>query len=252
MADLPSKGDRLEPTSTAEPGRYAYAFDVDVMHPYMVRAFMPFFRDGTLLELGCGNGLLTERLCGRFDAVTCVECDDHAAAAAVARLGGAVTLVRAPVESVRLSGSFDNVVLTHVLEHLDDPTAVLHRVQDEWLAPGGRAFVACPNAHAPSRRIAVKMGLISHATAVTDAERTHGHRRTYTLETLEADAVAAGLSVLHRSGIFFKALANFQWDRLLATDIISAAYLDGCYALGQEYPELCSSIFLVCESGERA
>jgi hypothetical protein len=56
--------------------------------------------------------------------------------------------------------------------------------------------------------------------------------------------------VSQRSGIFFKALANFQWDRLLNTDIISDEYLDGCYKLGQQYPDLCSSIFLMCERGE--
>ena len=74
-------------------------------------------------------------------------------------------------------------------------------------------------------------------------------RVTYTLDTLERDARAAGLTVVHRSGIFFKALANFQWDRLLATDIISPEYLEGCYQLGAVYPDLCSSIFLVCEKG---
>ena len=94
------------------------------------------------------------------------------------------------------------------------------------------------------------MGLISHNAAVTPAEALHGHRCTYTLDTLERDAVAAGLKVVHRSGIFFKALANFQWDRLLQTDIISQAYLDGCYKLGQQYPDLCASIFLVCERGD--
>ena len=73
---------------------------------------------------------------------------------------------------------------------------------------------------------------------------------TYSAQTLARDAEAAGLVVKHRSGIFFKALANFQWDRLLKTDIISPAYLDGCFELGKEYPELCSSIFLVCERGE--
>ena len=233
------------------PGKYAYAFDVDVMHPYMVRAFAPFFRDGTLLELGSGTGLLTLRLRERFVAVTCVESDTQAAAEAAARLQGTATLVREPVESVQLA-RFDNVILTHVLEHLNDPIAVLRRVNDEWLTPGGRAFVACPNAHAPSRRIAVKMGLISHATAVTGAELDHGHRRTYTMDTLEGDAVAAGLRVLHRSGIFFKALSNFQWDSLLGTGIVSPEYLDGCYALGQQYPDLCSTVFLVCEAGERA
>lgn len=54
---------------------------------------------------------------------------------------------------------------------------------------------------------------------------------------------------MRRSGIFFKALANFQWDRLLKTDIISKEYLEGCYQLGQVYPDLCSSIFLLCERG---
>ena len=93
----------------------------------------------------------------------------------------------------------------------------------------------------------VLMGLISHNAAVTDAESQHGHRCTYSLDTLERDATAAGLRVVHRSGIFFKALANFQWDRLLQTDIVSKEYLEGCYKLGQRYPELCSSIFLLCQ-----
>ena len=140
-------------------------------------------------------------------------------------------------------------MLTHVLEHLDDPVRVLRRVNDEWLADGGRCFLVCPNANAPSRQIAVKMGLISHNTAITPAEAKHGHRRTYTVDTMERDATAAGLRVVHRSGIFFKSLANFQWDRLLQTDIISQAYLDGCFKLGQLYPDLCASIFLMCEQG---
>ena len=134
-----------------------------------------------------------------------------------------------------------------MLEHLDDPITVLKRIRTEWLAEGGHFFVACPNANAPSRQIAVRMGLISHNSAVTPAESEHGHRCTYSLDTLERDAVAAGFNVVHRSGIFFKALANFQWDKLLQTDIVSPEYLDGCYKLGQVYPDLCSSIFLVCD-----
>jgi hypothetical protein len=110
--------------------------------------------------------------------------------------------------------------------------------------------LVCPNANAPSRQIAVKMGLITHNNAVTPAEKMHGHVITYTLDTLEREAKAAGLNVVHRSGIFFKALANFQWDKLLQTDIISNEYLEGCYELGQQYPDLCSSILLVCEKGK--
>ena len=229
--------------------RYAYGFDFDVMHPYMIRSFEPFFRAGSLLELGSFKGDFTRRLLERFDDVTCVEASGDAIYEAKRKLGDKVTYIHSRFETAALPMRFQNIVLTHVLEHLDDPVAVLRRVNDEWLADGGRFFLVCPNANAPSRQIAVKMGLISHNAAVTPAEADHGHRCTYTLDTLERDAVAAGLQVVHRSGIFFKALANFQWDRLLQTDIISREYLDGCYKLGQQYPDLCSSIFLMCERG---
>lgn len=227
--------------------RYAYGFDFDVMHPMMLRSFEPFFRPGAALELGCYRGDFTRRLAGRFESLTCVEASGDALAEARARLGDAAVFVHGRFEDVVLPRRYDDVFLTHVLEHLDDPVGLLRRIGDEWLAPGGRLFVACPNANAPSRQVAVKMGLITHNAAVTEAEALHGHRRTYSLDTLERDARAAGLDVRVRSGVFFKALANFQWDRLLKTDIVSDAFLEGCFQLGQQYPDLCASVFLVCE-----
>ena len=230
--------------------KYAYNFDFKVMHPYIVRAFEPFFRKGNLLELGSFKGDFTKRLLAYSLDVTCVEASDVAMEEARRYLGDKVTFVNSLFEWVKLPKRYDNVVMTHVLEHLDNPVSVLKRVNDEWLSDDGRFFLVCPNANAPSRQIAVKMGLISHNAAVTPAEAKHGHRCTYTLDTLERDAISAGLKVVYRTGIFFKALANFQWDRLLQTDIISEEYLEGCYKLGQQYPDLCSSIFLVCERGD--
>lgn len=229
--------------------RYAYSFDFDVMHPFMIRSFEPFFQQGSLLELGSFKGDFTKRFLEHFDNVTCVEASGDALAHAEGKLGDKVKFIHALFETVTLPQRYDNIVLTHVLEHLDDPVQVLKRVNEEWLSEGGRLFLVCPNANAGSRQIAVKMGLISHNAAVTPSEAEHGHRCTYSLDTLERDAVAAGLKVVHRSGIFFKALANFQWDRLLQTDIVSKEYLEGCYKLGQQYPDLCSSVFLLCESG---
>ncbi|MBN9547264.1 MAG: class I SAM-dependent methyltransferase [Alphaproteobacteria bacterium] len=221
------------------------------MHPYMIQSFEPFFNRGSLLELGSFKGDFTKRFLGHFEDITCVEASGTAIAEARERLGDRVEIIHALFETAALPRRYDNIVMTHVLEHLDDPVRVLKRINDEWLSEGGRFFLVCPNANAPSRQIAVKMGLISHNSAVTAAEAEHGHRCTYSLDTLERDAVAAGLKVVHRSGIFFKSLANFQWDRLLQTDIISKDYLEGCYKLGQHYPDLCSSIFLLCEKGPK-
>ncbi len=231
--------------------KYAYSFDYDVLHPYMLRSFEPFLRKGSMLELGCFKGEFTRRLLAEFSDLTCVEASGEALEEARQKFQGQVDFIQGRFEDVSLPRRYDNIVLTHVLEHLDDPVAVLRRVNEEWLADGGRFFLVCPNANAPSRQIAVKMGLISHNSAVTPAEEEHGHRCTYSLDTLERDATQAGLRVVHRSGIFFKALANFQWDKLLRTDIVSAEYIEGCYKLGQQYPDLCASIFLMCESSRK-
>ena len=230
--------------------KYAYNFDFDVMHPFILKSFIPFFKAGNFLELGSFKGDFTRKFIPHFDDITCVEASDEAIAIAKNEFGNKIKFVNGLFENTTLPTKYDNIVLTHVLEHIDDPVAVLKKINDEWLSDTGRFFLVCPNANAPSRQIAVKMGLISHNSAITTAEAEHGHKITYALDTLERDAKAAGLNVVHRSGIFFKALANFQWDKLLKTDIISSEYLEGCYQLGMQYPDLCSSIFLMCEKGK--
>ncbi len=231
--------------------KYGYSFDFDVMHPFMLRSFIPFFTDGKALELGSFKGDFTKRLLDCFQDVTCVEASSEALKEAEGKLGEKPTYINSMFEDVELKDKYDNIIMTHVLEHIDKPVEVLARVNNEWLSDKGRFFLVCPNANAPSRQIAVKMGLISHNSAVTKAEEKHGHRITYSLDTLERDVNAAGLKVIHRSGIFFKAFANFQWDMILGTNIVSDEYLEGCYQLGQQYPDLCSSIVLVCEKGKK-
>jgi len=226
--------------------KYSYNFDYDVMHHFMLKSFLPFINHDDVLELGCNKGGFTKRLQDVFSDITCIEASVDAIADAKALLRSDVKLIQGTFEKVDLKKKFNNIIMTHVLEHINDPILVLKRIKDEWLTDNGNFFLVCPNANAPSRQIAVKMGLIEHNSAVTDGERKHGHQITYTFDTLERDIKQAGLKTVHKSGIFFKAFANFQWDRILQTDIVSKEYLEGCFELGQQYPDLCASIFLLC------
>lgn len=228
--------------------RYAYDFDW-VLRRYIMRAFAPFFRPGRALELGCYQGQMTELIAEQYRALDVVEASDELIARAAARLGTRARFIHGTFEHVHLSDRYEAVFLVHTLEHLDDPVLVLRRIRD-WLTPSGRLFVAVPNANAASRQIAVEMGLISHNAAVTEAERIHGHRMTYSLDTLQREVRLGGLRVVHAGGVFFKALANYQFDKLLGGDVISDAYLDGCFQLGLRYPDLCASVFTVCDRGD--
>ncbi|MGF6752786.1 class I SAM-dependent methyltransferase [Paraburkholderia sp. GAS42] len=226
---------------------YAYDFDY-LMHEYMLQTFAPFVSQGTALELGCFEGNFTKLLESRFATVDVVEASADCIATASAKTGSSVTFRHATFETFEPTQRYDNIFLIHTLEHLDQPAEILRRIGG-WLSERGRLFVAVPNARAASRQIAVNMGLIEHAAAVTAAEAAQGHRITYSLDTLGTELRRAHLQPVTHGGVFFKGLANFQIDAAFKANIISKSYMDACFELGRVYPDLCSSIYAVCERG---
>lgn len=227
--------------------RYAYDFDYR-MHGFMMRTFESSIVKGPTLELGCFHGNFTRLLCQRFADVEVVEASEDCIVEANKAVDGKARFHHSTFEQFEPTRRYANIFLIHTLEHLDSRPEILRRIGG-WLAEGGRLFVATPNARAASRQIAVKMGLIYHCAAVTAAEDAHGHRLTYSLDTLAADLGAAGLRTVQHGGVVFKGLANFQLDAALKAGIITDEYLEGCFQLGSVYPDLCSSIYCVGEVG---
>lgn len=228
-----------------EERKYAYDFDY-LMHGYMLRTFEDDLRRGRALELGCFEGQFTKRLATIYDDLTVVEGASDLIAVAKRAAPARVKFTLSRFEDFEPDRPFDAVFLVHTLEHLDEPVGLLRRI-GTWLTPRGRLYLVVPNAHAASRQIAVAMGLIPEPTAVTEGERQHGHRRTYNLQTLAADVRQAGLHIAETGGVFFKPFANFQFDKLIKSGAIDNGYLEGCYQLGKSYPDLCASIYILCE-----
>jgi 2-polyprenyl-3-methyl-5-hydroxy-6-metoxy-1,4-benzoquinol methylase len=227
--------------------KYFYDFDA-ILRRYMMQTFEPLLPPGRALELGCYKGDFTEILAERLPDLTVVEASDELIEHTRARLEKKPKFIHSTFEALELAEQYDSIFLVHTLEHLDHPVEVLKAING-WLSERGRLFLAVPNANAASRQIAVRMGLIAHNAAVTQSERVHGHRCTYSLDTLERDTKAAGLRVVQRGGVIFKPLANFQFDTALAAGTISEEYIEGCYQLGMVYPDLCASVYLICEKG---
>ena len=100
--------------------------------------------------MGAGDGRFVGRLSAAGYAATGIE--PSATGSALARSRGA-KVANVGIEEARIDpGSRDAVILWHVLEHLRDPGGALDRVR-EWLAPGGRAIVACPDLSSLQARI---------------------------------------------------------------------------------------------------
>ena len=63
------------------------------------------------------------------------------------------------LRGVRAWKDFDNIVLGHVLEHVERPVEILSRVKS-WLSANGRVFALVPNARSLHRQMGVVMGLL--------------------------------------------------------------------------------------------
>jgi 2-polyprenyl-3-methyl-5-hydroxy-6-metoxy-1,4-benzoquinol methylase len=112
-------------------------------------AYVP---EGRLLQVGCGHGLLLDEARRRGYEVEGVELSLEAASYARDRLGLPVRDM--PIEEVELDGErYDAILLVDVLEHLDDPIAVLERLLGV-LAPDGALLVVTPDPSSLMARLA--------------------------------------------------------------------------------------------------
>lgn len=100
-------------------------------------------RRGTLLDVGCGDGLFLKVARAAGWRVDGIEFSPEGARRSSHRLGRPVAVGDLARERV-LRGPFDVITLWHVLEHLVEPAAMLDAARAR-LRPGGHLVIAVPN-----------------------------------------------------------------------------------------------------------
>ena len=228
---------------------YNYNSDV-IFRDLMLMDFAPFINknpDATSLEIGSYDGSMTSQILNHVNFLHVVEPSQELITIVENKFPEKVKTCHGTLEDVDLQLKFDNIFLIHTLEHLDDPVAALVKIKS-LLTPTGRLFLAVPNANALSRQIGVHMGLIPNNSAVLDSEARQGHVCTYSIDTLRRDIIDSGFQIQLLSGVFLKALANFQIDRAMEQDIISMEYVIAANSLAKIYPDFSASLIAICRN----
>jgi 2-polyprenyl-3-methyl-5-hydroxy-6-metoxy-1,4-benzoquinol methylase len=207
---------------------------------YSMRVFSRYFRPGSCLELGPAEGLATAELAGRFDDFTCVE-GAEALAVALRERHPHVRVECEIFENYVPGRTFDNIVLGHVLEHVEHPIEILSRVKS-WLSPNGRVFALVPNARSLHRQMGVVMGLLESEHSLNAVDLHHGHRRVYDPESLRQDFDAAGFRIEVSGGYWIKTVSNSQLEANWSPEMIEAAMV-----VGERYPDIAAEIYVVAE-----
>jgi 2-polyprenyl-3-methyl-5-hydroxy-6-metoxy-1,4-benzoquinol methylase len=195
-----------------------------------------------LLEMGPAEGVMTELLATTGKRMTLVEGSGLFCESLRKRFPQA-NVVHALFEEYHPDELFDNIILGHVLEHVQDPVDILLRAK-QWLKPRtGRLFAAVPNARSLHRQAAVIMGMLSQEDALNEMDTHHGHRRVFNPETYRNAFYQAGLQIEIFGGYWMKPVSNKQIE-----DNWTPQMLEAFMQLGERYPDIAGEIYVVARN----
>ncbi|WP_281051515.1 class I SAM-dependent methyltransferase [Thauera sp. GDN1] len=164
----------------ADNSLYAYGVNPATIEASF-RIFQRYLTDGPTLELGPAEGIMTDLLVSTCSSLTVVD-GAQKFLDSIKKKHPKVEVVNALFEEFVPESKFDNIILGHVLEHVDNPVEILRRASN-WLSPGGRILAAVPNSRSLHRQAAVLMGLLPFEESLNEADHHHGHRRVYNPES---------------------------------------------------------------------
>jgi len=140
---------------------------------------------GRLLEVGCGDGRWLSLMREKGWEVEGQEIDPVAAQFVTASLG--IKTHVGPLDTLRLPAeTFDAILLSHVIEHVHDPVALL-AICKKLLRDGGRLVVITPNVASFGHAV------FGRSWRALDPPR---HLYLFTLQTLRQVVATAGFSNL--------------------------------------------------------
>lgn len=194
----------------------------------------------SLLELGLGHGYTTCQFHPHFREHTVIEgsrevIDLFSSKHALPGL----KIVQDYFETFETDERFDVIVMGFVLEHVDDPGLVVEKYV-RFLRPGGRLFVAVPNAKSLNRRLGLELGKIKNIYDLNENDLMQGHQRQFCLDTLKDLMALKGFDVPWTEGIYLKPLplAHLQTLPDFEENLIAMC------RVGVEFPELCVGMLI--------
>jgi len=162
--------------------------DLNSPHTLAVLAIPP---GSTVLDVGCGPGVVAKALSARGCSVWGLEIDPRRASSARKYC---VEVREGDIEAIALTDAFeglrfDAILFLDVLEHLRDPGAVLAGAA-ELLAPGGRVLISIPNVTHGALRLELLSGRFRYrSSGLLD----RGHLRFFDAEAVDELIREAGL-----------------------------------------------------------
>lgn len=241
-------GNILDTYLIAYKGESIYDFDNSILLNWYPKRIIEMTRGaGSLLELGLGHGYTTNIFSKHYNrhlvldgSKAIIDTFKHKYPDCDAEIAEVY------FEEFQSEEKFDLIVMGFILEHVDNPNEIITRFK-KFLAPGGKMFIAVPNAEVMNRRLGNLAGMLPNMQSLSDNDRNLGHKRYYTVKSLTEEIKNAGFELERMEGIYLKPLAT---EQLLSLNL-DKKIIDALCMLGVDYPELsCGMLAQIKEGGK--
>lgn len=221
-------------------------YSAGVMEQSISHCFHVFQRsivDGSILELGPAEGVMTDYLNQLPHEITIVE-GSSTFCEILKTKHPRIHVVHSLFENFVPTKQYDNIIMGHVLEHVMDPIELL-KLAKSWLAPGGKILTSVPNANSIHRQAAVRMGLLPKETSLNSLDVHHGHRRVFTPTEFKRIFTTANLTIDTFGGYWLKPISHAQIEENWTPSMINAFM-----TLGEKYPEIAGELYIIASNDE--
>lgn len=186
----------------------------------------------SILDVGCGKGILASRLKEGGHTVTGVEIDPERAALAAPHCDWIIQRDLRRIDWEAHPRRYDILLLTNILEHLGDPGEELKRMLPV-LKPDGLVIISVPNVANWRIRARLMVGIFDYDGGVCAVDHLH----FFTFKSARGIVEAAGLRVIDCHPVPDVPLIRHK-KHLERTHYQVASLLPGLLSI---------NIFLVCE-----
>jgi SAM-dependent methyltransferase len=214
-----------------------------------VKFFPIYFKGGSILELGAGNGNIAKTLLAsklRIDHYTLTEISPPRISALRKNLVDSRTSIQEyDAENIPKSeyGKYDAVIMVALIEHLIDPLRAMQNIR-LVLKPGGIVYIDTPNIAKYTRRIKLLFGRFPSTASKNEGLTTYSEK--------PADLYDEG----HLHYFTYRSLSQMLSQRCGFVKITKLGYANNSNRLGKYfshflsrvYPELFSEIAIIAHA----
>jgi 2-polyprenyl-3-methyl-5-hydroxy-6-metoxy-1,4-benzoquinol methylase len=202
-----------------------------------------------VLDLGYGDGVSLKNLLSDKKSLNLKITLLEGAAALVGEAQRVVQnddteIVLTFFEDFRRESTFDFIIASHVLEHVNEPDLLLDLLYEN-AKTGATLIGIVPNKDSIHRRLAVHMGLQKNSDDLSSRDRIVGHQRVYGTDTLTSLFENSKWKLESLKGFFLKPLSNMQMLDF------SDSLLEAFFKVAEDLPvDLCANIGFIARKVE--